>query len=81
MEKFSLFMMVDRPGLSNPSGCPLPVAARSKAWVCGRSLDETADSNPAVGMIVSCECCVLSDRGLRVILINRPEESYRAWCV
>ena len=27
-----------------------------------------------------CECCVLSDRGLCVELITRPEESYRLWC-
>jgi hypothetical protein len=32
-------------------------------------------------MSVSCECCVLSGRGLRVGLITRPEESYRVWCV
>jgi hypothetical protein len=32
-------------------------------------------------MPVSCECCVLSGRGLCVGLINRPEESYRVWCV
>jgi len=29
-------------------------------------------------MSVSCECCVLSGRGLRDELITRPEESYRA---
>jgi len=28
-------------------------------------------------MSVSCECCVLSGRGLCVGLITRPEESYR----
>jgi len=28
-------------------------------------------------MSVSCECCVLSGRGLCVGLINRPEKSYR----
>jgi hypothetical protein len=32
-------------------------------------------------MSVSCECCMLSDRGLCVGLITRPEESYRVWCV
>jgi len=32
-------------------------------------------------MSVSCECCVLSGRGLCVGLIARPEESYRLWCV
>jgi hypothetical protein len=30
-------------------------------------------------MSVCCECCVLSDRGLCVGLITRPEESYRLW--
>jgi hypothetical protein len=32
-------------------------------------------------MFVSCECCVLSGRGLCDELIPRPEESYRLWCV
>ena len=32
-------------------------------------------------MFVCCECCVLSGRGLCGELINRPEESYRLWCV
>jgi len=31
-------------------------------------------------MFVSCECCVLSGRGLCDELITRPEESYRLWC-
>jgi hypothetical protein len=31
-------------------------------------------------MYVSCECCVLSARGLCVGLITRPEESID-WCV
>ena len=34
----------------------LIVAARSKAWVCGRLLAAIADSNPAGGMDV---CCVV----------------------
>ena len=38
---------------------PVPLAARSKAWVCGRSLDGIAGSNPAGGMSVCSECCVL----------------------
>jgi hypothetical protein len=29
----------------------------------------------------SCECCVLSGRGLCDGPIPRPEESYRLWCV
>ena len=32
---------------------------------------------PGAWMSVSCECCVLSGRGLCVGLITRPEESYR----
>jgi hypothetical protein len=32
-------------------------------------------------MYVSCECCVLSGRGLCDELVPRPEESYRLWCV
>jgi hypothetical protein len=46
------------------------------AWVCGCSLDWIAGSNPAVGMDVYRECCVLSGRGLCNELITRPEESY-----
>jgi hypothetical protein len=32
-------------------------------------------------MSVSCECCVLSGRGLCVGLTTRLEESYRVWCL
>jgi len=52
---------------------PVPVAARSKAWVCGRSLAEIVGSNPAGGMDVCCKCRVLLGRGLCVELITRPE--------
>jgi hypothetical protein len=51
------------------------VAARSKAWVCGRSPAEIIGSNPAGGMYVCCECCVLSGKCLYVGLIIRPKES------
>ena len=52
-------------------------------WRRGRSLAGIVLSNPAGGIDVSfsCECCVLSGRGLCVGLITRPEESYRAWFV
>jgi hypothetical protein len=36
---------------------------------------------PRAWMSVSCECCVLSGRGLFDGLVTRPEESYRVWCV
>jgi len=32
-------------------------------------------------MLLCCECCVLSGRGICDELITRPEESYRLWCV
>ena len=32
-------------------------------------------------MSVSCECCGMSGRCLRVGLVTRSEESYRVWCV
>jgi hypothetical protein len=59
----------------------IPVAARSKACVCGLSLAEISGSKLTGGMDVCYEFCVLSGRGLCVGLITRPEESYRLWCV
>ena len=57
---------------------PVPVAARSKAYVCGRSLAEIVGSNPTGAWIFACcECSVLSGRGLCDELIARPEEPYR----
>jgi hypothetical protein len=32
-------------------------------------------------MLVACECCLLSGRGLCDGLITCPEESYRLWCI
>ena len=61
---------------------PVPVSTWSKGWVCGCPLAAgILSSNPAVGMDVCCECCVLSGRSLCDELITRPEESYRLWCV
>jgi hypothetical protein len=61
---------------------PIPVAAQSKAQVCGRALAGIVGSNPTGGMIfVSCTVFVLSGRGLCDGPIPRPEESYRMWCV
>jgi hypothetical protein len=59
----------------------ITVAARSKAYVCGRSPAEIVGSNSTGGIDVCCECYVLSGRGLCDELITRPEESYRLWCV
>jgi len=57
-------------------GKPVPVAARSKTWVCGHSPTEIVGSTPTGGMSVCCECCVLSGRGLCDELIAFTEEFY-----
>ena len=46
---------------------PTPVAARSKAWVCGCSIAEITGSNSAGGMNVCLlrELCVVRLRSLR----------------
>ena len=44
--------------MDNMIDLPIPVAERSKAWVCNRSPAEIAGSNPAGGMDVCRECCV-----------------------
>ena len=36
---------------------PVPLAERSKAWVCGRSPPEIVGSNPTGGMDVCCVVC------------------------
>jgi hypothetical protein len=56
---------------------PVPVAARSKAWVCGRSLAEIVSSNPTGVMDVCRKCCVLAGIGFCDELITCPEEYYR----
>ena len=61
---------------------PVPVAARSKAYVCCRSPAEILGSNPTGGMDI-CLLWVsfLSGRGLCNELITRPEGSCRLCCV
>jgi hypothetical protein len=48
---------------------PIPVASRSKALDCGRSLIGVWGSNSAGFMVVYCECSVLSGRGLSVVSV------------
>ena len=57
------------------------MASRSKACIYGPSPPKTVGSNPAGGMDVCCECCMLAGRDLCYELITLPEESYRLWCV
>ena len=59
---------------------PIPVAARSKAYVCCRSPAETVGSNLIGVMDVCCDCRMLSGRDLCDEPITRPGESYRVWC-
>jgi hypothetical protein len=48
--------------------------------VASRLLGFRVRMSPMSWTSVSCECCVLSGRGLCVRLIPSPEESYRLWC-
>jgi hypothetical protein len=58
-------------------------------WPCGLRRGSTAARllglwlriPPRAWISVSCDCCVLSGRGLCDGLVPRPEESYRVWCV
>jgi hypothetical protein len=58
----------------------LPVAARSKAWICGGALPGIVGSNPSASMNVCLVQC-LSRKGLCDGPIHRPEEPYQLWCV
>jgi len=61
---------------------PVPVAARSKAYVCGRSPAEVLDSNHNRCMDVCLLwVLVLPGRGPYDDPITPPEEPYRLWCV
>ena len=55
---------------------PILMAARSKPWVCGRTLAGIVGSSPAGGMDVCFVCCVLLGTGICVGLIVLLEESY-----
>jgi len=60
------------------SSCWSGVELRSAA---ARLLRSWVRIQPGAWMFVSCECCVLSGRGLFAGMITRPEESYRLWRV
>ena len=70
-------------GLLYLSAIVIPVAARSKMWVCGLSLSGIAGSNSArvTDVCFYCECCVLSGWVPYYGLITRPEEWWRVRCV
>jgi hypothetical protein len=62
---------------------PVPVAARSNAWVCGRSLSGIVGSNSCGDMdYFPCDCCVLSGRDLargRYLVQNSPTDYVCLW--
>ena len=61
----------------------VPVAARSKAWVCGRSLAGIVGSNPAGSMdiylsVVSVVCCQVEVSSTGRSLVQRSPTDYVA---
>ena len=54
----------------------VPVAARSKAWVCGCSPAKIVGSNPSWACMFVVSVVSLCDE-----LITHQEESYRLYCV
>jgi hypothetical protein len=59
-----------------PNYMPIPVAARSKVWFCGRcSLGLWVRIPPGTWMFVSCKCCVLS--GVKYRSLWRAGHLYR----
>jgi len=60
---------------------PVPVAARSKAWVCVRSLAGIVGSNPTGGMdvsVVSVVCCHVEVSATGLSLVQRSPTDYGA---
>ena len=59
--RMQFISLISQISQSYNSSVPVPVAARSKAWVCGRSPAEIVGSNPTGGhgclSVVSVVCC------------------------
>jgi hypothetical protein len=72
-DKFNLYLIFTRRS-QWPSGLRRGSAAT-------RLLGLRVRIPPMAWMFASCECCVLSGRGLCDGPITRPEESYRLCCV
>jgi hypothetical protein len=58
-----------------PAGCLTRVSAAA------RPLRLWVGMSPGTWMLVCCEWCILSGRGLCDELITRPVECYRLWCL
>jgi hypothetical protein len=69
-----------------PHNCvwlPVPVTARSKAWICGRSLAGIAGSNPARGMDVCLSWvvfCHVEDSATSWSLVQRSHTDWWVVC-
>ena len=60
---------------------PIPLAARSKVWVCGLSLVGIAGSNPAGGMNICLVCCQVDVSASDWSLVQRsPTENGLSEC-
>jgi hypothetical protein len=56
----------------NVAGSPIPVAVRSKAWVCGRSLSRIVGSNPPIPVAVRSKAWVCGRSLTRIVGSNPP---------
>jgi hypothetical protein len=54
---------------------------KSTKWIKGKNGTGKKKSHRGAWLSVSCQCCVLSGRGLCDGLIPRPEGFYRVCCV
>jgi len=72
MNKGSLIILLEEIRRSTCAGMPIPVAARPKAYVCGRSLTGIAGSNPGgrcdVCIEVSAKNPSLVQRSLQIVV-------------
>jgi hypothetical protein len=87
----SIYQNIRRPVVETPSTLYISTS-RQIGWslwprglrrvsAAARFLGIRVRIPPGAWMSVSCECCVLSGRGLYLWLIIHPEESYRVWRV
>jgi len=70
-----------RSSINKKKRLPIPVAAQSKSYVCGRSLADIAGSNPARGMDVCLlrVCSQVSASGLALVQ-RSPNECGASEC-
>jgi hypothetical protein len=69
--KVFIRMLIPLPTTAINAYSPIPVAERSKAWVCGRSLIEIVGSNPPIPVAVRSPAWVFG-RSLTTIVGSNP---------